>query len=110
MDKQILKKLVSYGIYPTKSLGFNYNPERENADNIIHNDDGEYMQVETNAISKEDLKLALEIKKIDEIQSIKGMVKFFFTWAIISLIFDLLWFLYLLGEGISFVDVIASFF
>ena len=107
MKKYLLQNLVSLGIYSTTPLK---NGEDENADNILVSESGHYIKVNTDEVSREEIQLALECKKIEEITNIKKMVKFFYVWAIICIAFDLFWFLYLLGEGISLIEVIASMF
>jgi len=111
MNKQILKKLVAIGIYPYKTLTSCSASTYQASDNIIYNEvNDEYMQVNTDEVSQEELPIALEVKKIEEISSIKSMIKFFVILTIINIVFDFLWFIYLLGEGVSLIEVIASMF
>lgn len=71
-SKHILKKLVEYGVYPTKQV----DARSKDMEDVIYDYGSGYLQVLTDSVADEEVKLLLEIKQLDTLKSIKGMVVF----------------------------------
>lgn len=82
-NSYLLKKLVSYGVYKTEPL--NHISDIEHT-HIIADETGNKLKVITKDISDDEINLILEIKKIEALNSIKTMLKFFVILTIIGLI------------------------
>lgn len=82
-NNYLLTKLASYGIYKTKPLNKESNIPVEY---IITDSEGNKKQVITDNVSDEEVYLILETKKIEILDSIRSMLKFFTILTVISLI------------------------
>ncbi len=82
-NNYLLKKLASYGVYETRPLGKGSNIENSP---IITDSEGNKKQVVTDNVSDDEVYLILETKKIETLDSIRGMLKFFVVLTIISLV------------------------
>lgn len=80
-NKYVLKELVSLGILSTKPLTKTNATE---SDSIIEDASGSKRIVVTDKISDEEIKVSLELKKIELLKSIKDILKFFVVITIIS--------------------------
>lgn len=82
-NNYLLKKLASYGVYETRPLGKGSNIE--NAP-IITDNEGNKKQVIIDNVSDDEVYLTLETKKIEILDSIRGMLKFFVILTIIGMV------------------------
>lgn len=82
-NNYLLRKLVSYGVYETKPLDKDSNIENEP---IITDSEENKRQVIVDNVSDDEIYLTLETKKIEILDSIRGMLKFFVILTIISLV------------------------
>lgn len=82
-NNYLLKKLVSYGVYETKPIIKDLGIEN---DLIITDDEGNKKQIITDNVSDDEVYLMLEAKKIEILNSIKGMLKFFVALTIIGIV------------------------
>lgn len=73
-NKDTLKKLAKYGILETESV--NGNVIISDGSDIIIDDNGEKQRVITENVTVEELNLAIQVKQLSTIKSIKGMVVF----------------------------------
>lgn len=82
-NNYLLKKLASYGVYETKPIKKDLGIENAL---IITDDEGNKKQIITDNVSDDEVYLMLEAKKIEILNSIKGMLKFFVALTIIGIV------------------------
>lgn len=82
-NNYLLKKLASYGVYKTEPLSKGLNVENTH---IIVDEEGNKLHVITDDVSDDEVYLTLEAKKIEILNSIKVMLRFFVVLTIISLV------------------------
>lgn len=82
-NKYLLNKLASYGVYETKPVTKGSNVDKTY---IITDVEGNEKQVITDKVTDEEVYLLLEAKKIEVLDSIRGMLKFFVILTIIGMV------------------------